>query len=86
MPQITGDTRLEQVEHVLGSGTGILDLAVHGENDYYTWDGPEDVDWSIADVARVENSSEDRFIVYPEAEYFVCEIETSSGSIRCWCD
>lgn len=90
MPQVSADTKLTKVEHILGSGTGTLDFAVQGETNYYTWDGAEDADWAIDDVARVENNSEDRFILYPEAEYFICEIEdpdeVGTEEIRCWCE
>lgn len=90
MPRITQSTTLTQVEHILGSGAGILDFAVAGEDRYYTWDGGEDAEWSIEDVAVVENESEDRFIIYPEKDYFVCEIETheedgEQGTVHCWC-
>jgi len=91
MTRITQSTRLEQVEHVLGSKTNVLDFAVEGENDYYTWDGREDADWTIEDVDYVENVEEDRYILYPEGEYFTCDIEASreegnQGPVRCWCE
>lgn len=91
MTRISQPTRLDRVQHILGSGTGMLDFAVEQENDYYTWDGNEDADWQIEDVASVENIDEDRFIMYPEGEYFVCEIESESedqntGLVHCWCE
>jgi hypothetical protein len=90
MPTITQKTRLDYVEHILGSGTGMLDFAVDGESGYYTWHGAEDADWEVDDVATVENADEDRFIIYSEAEYFICEIpadgeESNTGPVRCWC-
>ena len=91
MTRITQSTRLEKVEHVLGSGTGTLDFAVDGESDYYTWEGTEDADWTIEDVEYVENVGEDRVVLYPEGEYFTCEInadadEGNEGLVRCWCE
>lgn len=91
MTRITQSTHLEEVEHILGSRTGTLDFAVEGENDYYTWDGNEDADWTVEDVDRVENLEEDRFILHPEGEYFTCEIdadaeEGNEGPVRCWCE
>lgn len=91
MPRITNTTRLEQVDHILGSGTGLLDFSVEGEQSYYTWEGTEGSHWEIEDVASVENDTEDRIILYPEGESFVCEIEASGeqgneGPVHCWCD
>lgn len=91
MTQITRQTRLEQVEHIIGSGVGILDFAIEGEREYYTWRGTEDADWDIEDVDTLENDEEDRFIIYPEGEYFTCEIgaeaeEGNAGPVRCWCE
>ncbi|ELZ20999.1 hypothetical protein C477_05857 [Haloterrigena salina JCM 13891] len=91
MARITQPTRLDRVEHIIGSGTGMLDFAVEGENDYYTWDGGEDADWKIEDVDSVENIDEDRFIMYPDGEAFVCDIasegeEGNTGPVRCWCE
>lgn len=91
MPKITRTTRLERVEHIIGSGVGILDFAVEGEDGYYTWNGNEDADWTVEDVDRVENIEEDRLIMYPKSQYFTCEIgasaeEANSGPVRCWCD
>lgn len=91
MPLITEKTVLSDVEHILGSGTGILDFAIEGEDSYYTWRGTEDADWTIEDVDRVENSDEDRFIIYPAGESFTCEIavtdsEHNTGPVRCYCD
>lgn len=91
MARISQTTCLENVEHILGSGTGTLDFAVGGENSYYTWEGSEDADWTVEDVAHVENVEEDRFILHPKGEYFTCEIdadaeEENKGPVRCWCD
>ncbi|MDL0120494.1 hypothetical protein PNQ29_12265 [Halobacterium salinarum] len=86
MNHITQTTQLERVEHVLGSGSGILDFAIDGESAYRTWEGDEDADWDIEDVDWVENADEDRFLIYPEAEYFTCEIDADRGVVRCWCD
>lgn len=90
MPQISQQTRLDHVEHILGSGVGILDFAVEGDTEYYTWRGTEDAEWTVEDIDRVENGDEDRFIMYPEGEYFTCEIaadgeESNPGPVRCWC-
>jgi hypothetical protein len=90
MPSVAQPVVLEKVEHVLGSGNGILDFAVEGEKDYYTWRGSEEADWEVEDVAEVENAGEDRFVIYPEGEYFVCEIEADGeennvGPVRCFC-
>ncbi|ODR80201.1 hypothetical protein BG842_02770 [Haladaptatus sp. W1] len=91
MVRISQSTHLEKVEHILGSGTGTLDFAVKGENEYYTWEGNEDADWTIKDVASIENIEEDRFILYPDGAYFICEVdadadEENSGPVRCWCE
>lgn len=91
MPTIAQKTRLDYVEHILGSGTGTLDFAVEGESGYYTWHGAEDADWEVDDVATVENADEDRFTIYPKADYFTCEIpadgeEHNTGPVRCWCE
>jgi len=85
MSHITQTTRLERVEHILGSGTGTLDFAVEGEDSYYTWEGQEDADWDVEDVESVENVDEDRFLIQPEAAYFVCEIDAERDVVRCWC-
>jgi hypothetical protein len=82
---------LKQVEHVLASGTGTLDFAVEGENDYYTWRGSEEGAWEVEDVARLENTEEDRVVIYPEEDYFVCEIEAdgeknNTGPVYCYCE
>lgn len=66
MARITQSTRLSRVQHIVGSGTGVLDFAVDGEDDYYTWDGNEDADWEVEDVASIQNIDEDRYIMYPE--------------------
>ena len=86
MSRITRTTRLERVEHILGSGSGVLDFAIEGEAAYRTWEGKEDADWNVEDVDSVENASEDRFLIYPEAEYFTCEIDADRGVVDCWCD
>lgn len=89
MATISQPRRLERVEHILGSGNGVLDFAVDGQDDYLTWWGDEDADWTVEDVDRIENTDEDRFIIFPEGDYFVCEIEAqgeehNSGPVRCW--
>lgn len=89
MPRIAQRTTLERVEHILGSGVGTLDFAVEGESEYYTWIGTEDADWEIEDVTIVENTDEDRFILYPEGDYFTCEIAAvgekgNDGPVHCW--
>jgi len=91
MTTIAQKTRLDHVEYILGSGTGTLDFAVEGESDYYTWHGAEDADWEFNNVDTIENADEDRFIIYPEADYFTCEItadgeEHNTGPVRCWCE
>lgn len=91
MTRITQSTRLSRVQHIIGSGTELLDFAVDGEDDYYTWDGNEDADWEVEDVASVQNIDEDRYIMYPEGEFFVCEIESqgeekNTGPVHCWCE
>ena len=91
MTSVSQKTVLDKVEHILASGTGTLDFAVKGENDYYTWRGSEEADWEVEDVARVENADEDRSVIYPEGEYFVCEIdadgeENNVGPVRCFCE
>lgn len=91
MTRISQTTRLDRVQHIIGSGTGVLDFAVEGEDGYYTWDGTEEADWEVEDVDHVENIEEDRFIMYPEGEFFVCEIESAGeerneGPVRCWCE
>jgi len=69
----------------------VLEFAVEGESEYSTWKGSEDADWEVDSVGRVENIEEDRFIMYPAGEYFICEIELISDSrdvdesrARCW--
>lgn len=91
MARITQSTRLSRVQHIVGSGTGVLDFAVDGEDDYYTWDGNEDADWEVEDVASIQNIDGDRYIMYPEGEFFVCEIESqdeekNTGPVHCWCE
>jgi hypothetical protein len=90
MPSIVQSTTLDAVEHILVSGTGVLDFAVAGENGYYTWRGVEDADWSVEDVERVGNADEDRVVLYPEGDAFICEIEATGeehneGPVRCYC-
>jgi hypothetical protein len=91
MTRISQTTRLDKVQHIIGSGSGVLDFAVESENSYYTWDGSEDADWEVNDVAQVENIEEDRFIMYPKNEFFICEIESAgeegnTGPVQCWCE
>jgi hypothetical protein len=91
MPSVKQPKSLKQVEHILASGTGTVDFAVEGENEYYTWRGSEEGDWEVDDVARLENAEEDRVVIYPESEYFVCEIdadgeENNVGPVRCYCE
>jgi hypothetical protein len=91
MNEITESVVLQEVEHILGSGSGVLDFAVAGESDYRTWWGTEDADWHIEDTKYTENADEDRFIIYPISGYFVCEIEASgaegnAGPVRCYCE
>lgn len=80
--------RLNKVEHILGSGGGVLDFAIEGQNEYETWVGPEDADWIVDGVDSVENVEEDRFVMYPEGSYFVCEIDPEGSddgqTVRCW--
>lgn len=86
MPSISAETELTKVEHILGSGTGTLDFAVEDEDAYYTWEGPEDAEWTIENVARVENDTEDRFILFPEDEHFICEVthdKDGKERVRC---
>jgi len=85
---IADSTVLDQVEHILASGSGTLDFAVVGENNYYTWHGREDADWTVTGVGTVENAKEDRIILYPASEFFRCEIEAdgeeqNEGPVRC---
>jgi hypothetical protein len=87
MPHVSAYTKLTNVEHILGSGTGTLDFAVGGEDEYFTWDGTEEAEWSVEDVEQVDNSSEDRFILYPKEEYFICKIiDDGTEQVHCWCD
>lgn len=91
MTVVSQKTVLRDVEYILGSGNGTLDFAVAGEDDYYTWNGVEDADWSVEDIKRVENVEEDRFILYPIGQTFTCEIEASEdefnpGPVRCYCE
>lgn len=89
MPNITENTRLERVEHILSSGTGTLDFAVEGEQNYYTWNGREDSEWTVEGIKTAENDEEDRLVFYPVGDYFTCEIgsereEGNPGPVRCW--
>lgn len=91
MPRISKTTKLERVEHIIGSGTGVLDFAVENENGYQTWECNEESDWEIQDVERVGNFEEGRFIFHPDGEFFTCEVESegeegNSGPVRCWCE
>lgn len=89
MARIQTETRLERVEHVLGSGSGVLDFAIEGESGYYTWEADEATEWVVENVGSVENTDEDRFVIYPEDEYFTCLIEPDTGPAgraRCWCE
>jgi hypothetical protein len=91
MPLVSQKTVLRQVEHVLASGNGTLDFAVAGDDEYHTWRGHEEADWTVEDAGRVENADEDRLVIYPEGEYFVCEIaaedeEFNHGPVRCYCE
>jgi len=91
MVRITQQRKFDKVEHILGSGTGILDFAIEGEDGYYTWSGTEEADWEIRDVETIENAEEDRFIIFPEGDYFKCDInaqceEGNTGTVRCWCE
>ena len=88
MPIITSDLVLDEVEYILSSGTGTLDFAVRGEDDYYTWWGTEEADWKVDGVEHVENDSEDRLILYPVGGTFSCDIsadgeEFNTGPVRC---
>lgn len=88
MPIIAQDTTLTEVEHILTSGNGVLDFAVAGENQYYTWWGTEDADWEVEGVATVENTDEDRILIFPADDFFTCEIaadgeENNTGPVRC---
>lgn len=85
MPRISSGTELEHVKHILGSGAGTLDFAVEGENAYYTWEGYEEADWTIENVQRIENDQEDRFIVFPEDDYFTCKITLDDGEETAFC-
>lgn len=44
MSRITPPERFEQVEHILGSGTGVLDFAIAGESEYQTREDQEDTE------------------------------------------
>lgn len=91
MPTISQQTVLHEVEHILASGNGTLDFAVLGEDNYYTWHGDEDSEWTVEDVDWIENVEEDRLIIYPEEEFFRCEIDSSQsefnpGPVYCYCE
>ena len=74
MPRVSAGTTLTQIEHILCSGTGTLDFAIEGEEQYYTWEGEEDADWTVSNVERIQNEDEDRIIIWPDEGYFSCEI------------
>jgi hypothetical protein len=91
MTSVSQPVVLRKVEHILASGSGVLDFAVENEEEYRTWWGSEDADWEIEDVSKVENVEEDRIVMYPKGDYFVCEIESegeegNSGPVRCYCE
>jgi hypothetical protein len=86
MSRITGNTRLERVEHILASGSGILDFAIDSDDSYQTWEGREDSDWTVEDINYVENTDEDRLLIHPEGERFTCETDADHGVVRCWCE
>lgn len=88
MPTIASSVTLEAVEHIEASGSGVLDFAVRGDDATYTWWGVEDADWSVEGVASVENIEEDRIIIYPSGDSFVCQItadgeEGNTGPVTC---
>lgn len=87
MVDVSQGSKLTDVEHILGSGTGTLDFAVKGENTYYTWDGTEEATWDIEGVEKATNDDEDRFIMFPQGESFTCEItlnENGEETVHCW--
>lgn len=89
MPYIDSPRQLEKVEYIEASGTGVLDFAVADRDTPLTWSGVEDADWTVEDVASVENVDEDRFVLWPQGEYFTCDIqaeqdENNLGPVRCW--
>lgn len=91
MSTISQKTVLREVEHILASGSGTLDFAVAGQDNYHTWNGEEDAEWTVEDAERVENVEEDRLIIYPEGNFFTCEIEAENdefnlGPVRCYCE
>lgn len=86
---IDSDRRLDNVEYIDASGNGILDFAVIDDDRYLTWCGNEDADWTVSDVAKVENIGEDRIRLHPDGKLFTCEIdadgeEFNDGPVRCW--
>ncbi|WP_273838076.1 hypothetical protein [Halococcus sp. PRR34] len=88
MPVITSDRVLEDVEHILSSGSGVLDFAVSSEDEYYTWWGTEKSNWEISGVGHIENAEEDRMAIYPIGDAFYCEIsadgeEFNTGPVKC---
>jgi hypothetical protein len=91
VPTVSQSTVLQNVEYILASGNGTLDFAVDGDDEYHTWRGHEEAEWTIEDVGRVENTDEDRLVVYPGAKYFICDIradseESNDGPVRCYCE
>jgi len=90
MERIAQDTKLTGVERIVGSGTGTIDFEL-GNGELYIWDGAEDADWSVKNIDYIENGAEDRIVMHPEGEHFVCEIsadgeEYNEGPVRCWCE
>lgn len=88
MPVITSDRVLKDVEHILSSGSGVLDFAVSSEDEYYTWWGTEKSNWEISGVGHIENAEEDRMAIYPIGDAFYCEIsadgeEFNTGPVKC---
>ncbi len=91
MVRISQDRRFERVEHIEVSVPSVLHFGVECDSTRYTWDGVEDAEWTIDDVDYVENGDEDYFFLYPEEDYFVCEIEATReegnlGPVHCWCE
>jgi hypothetical protein len=75
MPRVSAETELKHVEYISASGRATLDFAVKDKDDYHTWEGDkEDSDWTVENIQRVENGSEDRFVIFPEEDYFTCRI------------
>jgi hypothetical protein len=88
MPTIADNLVLDRVEHILASGTGVLDFGVVGEDQYYSWWGTEDADWTVKNIGSIQNTEDDRIVFYPANDYFTCEIaadseEDNRGPVRC---